>query len=594
MVGVGFTITLTSSDAVKQYLPGGGKAEALTENHTNPVDANKLGILAGQMTALSLNVGFDRCDPDFSSSWSSLGDQVYCAEGPCKGMTVSAILTLGNQVLGGGSIPSHFNIGVLNTCVTTINENYDNGDHYPIPQDNGHLCSNPRVSCAPSSSPSSKPSLSSVPSSGLTSQPSTGPSSLPSVSDSTRSLTQLEQPALLAPVSSPASPTDYCSTESEVVFEDFEAGFAYGWEGGMTDSSSQLTTFLGRLGQGDVSKSFEVPTDADRMTLEFLLYEIDDWNKRDRFFLEVCSTEIDLGIFESNTDESSVRGRTDGIEWWRGSKAAPEDLGFGEELDQIHRVVLEIPRSCYADTGFLEVLFIADLVQEGAGIDNLKLTAHYKCPDSSRVEEDEMFHIAMPTYLQSLSTVPVGPPKKDKKPVPQSKQTVETTKKLDEVVLENDPKDCDDMTNAILQVPVEGCTTKLPESPIEIVTRGASSVTFTVSQVWRHCRNGNNGWLAADFITTKGDLKCFKTEGGSICPTKATHTASCEEGAVVVDLYAYDDHFFGNNPGQVSVPMACRPSGDRTKTCHYRYVLQCKPKKCEEPKPFRLFGLFGF
>jgi hypothetical protein len=201
----------------------------------------------------------------------------------------------------------------------------------------------------------------------------------------------------------------------------------------------------------------------------------------------------------------------------------------------------------------------------------------------------------MPTYLQSLSTPPVGPPKnKDKKAVPQSRQTVERTQILDKVALQNDPKDCDDMTNAIVKVPVEGCTTKLPQSPIEIVSRGASSVTFTVSQVWRDCENRNEGWLAADFITTKGDLKCFKTDGGSICPTKATHTVSCEEGAAVVDLYAYDDHFFGNNRGQVSVPMACRPSGDRTKMCHYRYVLQCEPKKCEEIKPFRLFGMFGF
>jgi hypothetical protein len=200
----------------------------------------------------------------------------------------------------------------------------------------------------------------------------------------------------------------------------------------------------------------------------------------------------------------------------------------------------------------------------------------------------------MPTYLQSISTAPVGPPKKDKEPVSQSRQTVETTKKLGEVALENDPKDCDDMTNAILKVPVKGCTTKLPESPIEIVSRGASSVTFTVSQVWRDCENGHEGWLAVDFITTKGDLECFKTKGGSMCPTKATHTASCEEGVTVVDLYAYDDHFFGNNHGQLSVPMACRPSGDRTKMCHYRYVLQCKPKKCEEIKPFRIFGMFGF
>jgi hypothetical protein len=414
-----------------------------------------------------------------------------------------------------------------------------------------------------------------------------------SESGSARGLTQFDHLALLGVSSIPASTYDSCSTNAEVEYEDFEAGFAFGWQGGMTDASSRLTTFLGRLGHGDVSKSFEVPIDADRLTMEFLLYEVDDWNKRDRLFLEVCSTEIDLGIFESNKDEGFVRGRTDGIEWWRDSKAAPEDLGFGEELDQIHRVVLELPRSCYVATGSLEIVFSADFIQGGAGIDNLKLTAHNKCVDS-HVLEDEFTPIAMPTYLQSLSKAPVGPPKKEKEPEPQSRQAVETIKKLDEVAVENDPEDCDDTTNAIINVPVQGCTTKLPESPIEIVSRDASSVTFTVSQVWRDCENGNDGWLAADFITTKGDLKCFKTEGGSMCPMKATHTTLCDEGAVVVDLYAYDDHFFGNNRGQVSVPMACRPSGDRNKMCHYRYILQCTPKKCEEIKPFRLFGMFGF
>ena len=75
--------------------------------------------------------------------------------------------------------------------------------------------------------------------------------------------------------------------------------------------------------------------------------------------------------------------------------------------------------------------------ESGAGIDNLKLTAHYKCVDS-HIEDDGMAHIAMPTYLQSLSTAPVGPPKKDKEPVPQSRLAPETTTtKLDEVALEN-------------------------------------------------------------------------------------------------------------------------------------------------------------
>ena len=145
VVGGTFAITFDSSEAVENFLPAGGKSEQLVTNHLNP--AKSLGILASQLTALSLSVGFDICNDDFSSSGSSLGDQVYCAGGLCDGMTVSQILTLGQQVLGGAQEPPWSDdLGILNTCVTIINENYVDGTI-----DEGNLCSNPTLRCAPSS-----------------------------------------------------------------------------------------------------------------------------------------------------------------------------------------------------------------------------------------------------------------------------------------------------------------------------------------------------------------------------------------------------------------------------------------------------------
>ena len=186
VVGGTYAITFTSSQAVEDYLPDGSPSQQLSANYEDP--ESNLGIFAGQLTALSLNVGFDFCNEDFSASGSFLGDQVYCApDGLCAGMTVSEILSLGLEVLGGPP-GDPADLGRLNTCVSIINENYVDG------MDKGNLCPNPSLSCAPSLSPSTQPSSSPTPkptpiifvtpapSSSPSAEPSSSPSSKPSVS----------------------------------------------------------------------------------------------------------------------------------------------------------------------------------------------------------------------------------------------------------------------------------------------------------------------------------------------------------------------------------------------------------------------------
>jgi hypothetical protein len=181
VVGDGITITLTTSGAVQNFLPSGGTSDVLFQDYTDPNDV-VLGNLAGQMTALTLNVGFDACNDTFASPESLLGDQVYGDTGSCSGMTVAEILTLGNQALGGTiTMPYTFprtlsvftSLSMLNACVTNINENYVDGN-----TDGGNLrspgCSESAATPAAIDSPSSGPS------SGPTASPNSSPSSGPS------------------------------------------------------------------------------------------------------------------------------------------------------------------------------------------------------------------------------------------------------------------------------------------------------------------------------------------------------------------------------------------------------------------------------
>lgn len=164
-------ITFTSSNAVMTFLPQQSAVSSLSMNYTDPKQTPQLGRLAGEMTALSLNVVFDDCDRDFADPVESLGEQVYCSTGPCSGMTIDEILTIGNQALGATiSMPYTFektgetfsSLSSLNECIEKINENYPNGN-----KDEGYICppgcKSPTT--GPKSSPSNQPSLSHFPSS---------------------------------------------------------------------------------------------------------------------------------------------------------------------------------------------------------------------------------------------------------------------------------------------------------------------------------------------------------------------------------------------------------------------------------------------
>lgn len=123
IVGSNFKITLSSATAVKNFLPQGGTAGALTQNHNNPTTTSA-GVLAGQIVALKLNVNYSAAGYIGSNS-IPLGNLVI-ATGPFTGYTVNNFLAFAEQVLGGGNL-NGFTFSQVNDAATAINENFVDG-----------------------------------------------------------------------------------------------------------------------------------------------------------------------------------------------------------------------------------------------------------------------------------------------------------------------------------------------------------------------------------------------------------------------------------------------------------------------------------
>jgi hypothetical protein len=138
------TLTLTSTLAVEQFLPSGGTPALLSGNSVDPAGSIS-NTLASQLVAITLAVGFDVYDPNFSASSTSFGS-LTILQGPHAGMSVSSFLAYANQVIG-GCVSG--NLSSINATATAINENFDNGT-----VDNGYLdCNTNRLACNPTSTP---------------------------------------------------------------------------------------------------------------------------------------------------------------------------------------------------------------------------------------------------------------------------------------------------------------------------------------------------------------------------------------------------------------------------------------------------------
>jgi len=151
----------------------------------------------------------------------------------------------------------------------------------------------------------------------------------------------------------------------------------------------ETTTFLGPFGKdlGAPTKTFNIASGTDSVRVKFEFYEFDDWDGdsgalgfgQDKFQVGVNGQLVDLGFFKKE-DSESASGVSNNIIWQHTSAYAPTDVGFRNDPDQRHDVILDIPSS-YLTSGTLKLEFIAVLNvgigNESAGIDNLNIIS---CP----------------------------------------------------------------------------------------------------------------------------------------------------------------------------------------------------------------------
>jgi len=119
-----YNVHFTSAQAITDYLPAGGPSKKLTTNYTNPATTDLKNTLVSQLIGVTLAVGFDNYDPNFSPSGTTLGNMVINS-GPFTGWTVNQFLAAANAALGGAASP--YTLDQFTATATAINENYDGG-----------------------------------------------------------------------------------------------------------------------------------------------------------------------------------------------------------------------------------------------------------------------------------------------------------------------------------------------------------------------------------------------------------------------------------------------------------------------------------
>ncbi len=119
------TITLTSSKAVKKFLPGGGHSKVLQASYNNPTSHQKVaGNWGGQIAAAIINVEFDK-KGFLGTNSLKLGDLVF-EDGTFEDMSIKDFLVIANKAIGGGSL-SGYSIEDIANAAELINLNFDEG-----------------------------------------------------------------------------------------------------------------------------------------------------------------------------------------------------------------------------------------------------------------------------------------------------------------------------------------------------------------------------------------------------------------------------------------------------------------------------------
>jgi len=145
-----FALLLTSSDAVKNFLPEGSTRKPFIIDDVDPT-TSEAGVLSGQLTAAKINVAFDDAglfDALKSLPTVKLGDLRYFSgvNAALVGMTVRDVIDLTDRAISGaepmpvdldGDLAGDVSYDDLSVALDVFNKNYDNGDqnnlHFILP-----------------------------------------------------------------------------------------------------------------------------------------------------------------------------------------------------------------------------------------------------------------------------------------------------------------------------------------------------------------------------------------------------------------------------------------------------------------------------
>lgn len=124
-IGCGFRmLTLTSAEAVAQFLPSQGPSQRLPFGTLVDPGSTYGNSLAGELIALKLAVRFDELNASFSSSSTLLQDAVV-ASGTFEGLTVAEVIEQADLKIGGCF--SWFSRNQLRMAIASINTGYAGG-----------------------------------------------------------------------------------------------------------------------------------------------------------------------------------------------------------------------------------------------------------------------------------------------------------------------------------------------------------------------------------------------------------------------------------------------------------------------------------
>lgn len=123
-IGCTNTLHLTSAQAVRDFLPSGSTARALDAGSMTDPGGDYNNVLAGQLVAATLSTAFDAYDDSFGESDYALAD-LTILDGTFAGWTVSELLTVANEVIGGCN--ENYTFSQVNGALSSLNENYVDG-----------------------------------------------------------------------------------------------------------------------------------------------------------------------------------------------------------------------------------------------------------------------------------------------------------------------------------------------------------------------------------------------------------------------------------------------------------------------------------